>query len=387
MNKARVVWLWPAGALMGILMGLSIAGQDRTGTIELQPVNPTNKDNVAFTISGVWSNGCVPSLPKVTIASGTIRIDTSNPGETCTAALTPWSVTGSLGVLAAGDYLISVTYAAPGLSAPLEIGRKTFTVTSSSNSNEVIIPIVVNGAVGANTHYQTIFTVLNASSQDIHATLEVFNGAGVATGVFCSPLAPAPSSISTTLTPGAELFRFTSADVPFLNGWARLRWEGSSGLLAGTELTLVAAPPDPCLLVCNRPSTEKLSSAQIPAVRPAREFRFPLTLNANRQTAMAIVNPSSVDTVTASITVLDGSGRNANLGIPNRFEVKIGPQQRISEFVWEMVLEATPTFAPVPFPEGFQGSVIVSSTADFALGALNIMFPEWKFVSVPTVSP
>jgi hypothetical protein len=370
-----------------MLLGLSIAGQDRTSTIELKPANPTNKENVAFTISGVWSNGCVPSMPKVTIASGMIRIDTSNPGETCTAALTPWSLTGSFGALGAGDYLISVSYVTPGLSAPMEIGRKAFTVTSSSISNEAILPIVVNGAIGANAHYQTIFTVLNASSQDVHATLEVFDGAGVPAGVFCSSLAPPPSSVSTTLIPGAELFRFTSADLPFLSGWARLRWEGSSSVLAGTELTLVATPPDRCLLVCNRPSNEKLSSAQIPTVRPAREFRFPLTLNRNRQTAMAIVNPSSVDTVTVSITVLDGSGSNPNLGIPNRFDVKIGPQQRISKFVWEMVLEATPTFAPVPFPEGFQGSVIVSSTADFALGALNIMFPEGKFVSVPTVSP
>jgi hypothetical protein len=387
MKKARVVWLLPAGALIGLLMVLSIAGQDRTATIDLKPVNPTTKESIAFTISGVWSNGCVPSMPKVSIASGTIRIDTSYPGEVCTAALTPWSLTGSLGVLAAGDYLISVTYFSPGLSAPLEIGRKAFTVTSSSITNEAILPIVVNGAVGENSHYQTIFTVLNASSQDVHVTLEVFNGEGKAAGVFCSPLEPPPSSVTTTLTPGAELFRFTSADLPFLNGWARLRWDGSSSVLAGAELTLVAAPPDRCLLVCNRPSNEKLSSAQIPAVRPAREFRFPLTLNRNRQTAMAIVNPSSVDTLIASITVLDGSGSNAELGIPNHFEVKIGPQQRVSKFVWEMVIEATPTFAPVPFPEGFQGSVIVSSTSDFALGALNIMFPEGKFVSVPAVSP
>src|SRR5215475_12803239 len=99
MNKTCAVWLWPAAALLIIVMGLSITGQGRTATIELKPVNPTDKDNVAFTISGVWSDGCVPTLPKVTIVSGSIRIDTSNPGGVCTAALTPWSLTGSLGVL------------------------------------------------------------------------------------------------------------------------------------------------------------------------------------------------------------------------------------------------------------------------------------------------
>ena len=385
MNRNRAVWLWPAGMVFGILIALSIAAQDKSAKIELKPANPTNKDDIAFTLSGVWTNGCVPQSPKVSIASGAIRIETSNPGEVCTQALTPWSLTGSIGVLAAGDYLLTVTYSAPGLSA-LEIGRKAYTVTDVSSSNEVILPIIVNGAIRDNAHYQTIFTVLNASSQDVHATLQIYNNSGAATGAFCSPLAPPPSSIATTLNPGAQLFRFTSADLPFLNGWAHLRWEGPAGVLAGTEVTLIAAPPERCMLVCNRPSNEKLSSAQIPAVRPAREFRFPLTLNRNRQTALAIVNPSSVDTVTASITVLDGSGLSANLGVPNRFEVKIGPQQRISKLVWEMVLESAPTFAPVPFPEGFQGSVIITSTTSFAVGALNIMFPEGKFVSVQTLS-
>ncbi len=386
MNKNRAVWLWCAGAVIAILLGLSITAQNRNATIELKPANPTNKDNVAFTLSGVWPNGCVPQSPKVSVGSGEIRIDTSFPSEICTASLTPWSLTGSVGVLAAGDYLLTVTYSSPGSATPMEIGRKAFTVTSASVGNEAIFPIVVNGAVGTNAHYQSIFTVLNASSQDVHATLEIYNNSGTPTGAFCSPLAPPPSSVTATLSPGGELFRFTSADLPFLNGWGRLRWDGSPGILASAEVTLIAAPPDRCLLVCNRPSTEKLSSAQIPAVRPAQEFRFPLTLNRNRQTALAIVNPSAVDTVTATVTVLDGSGASANLGIPNSFDVKIGPLQRISKFVWEMVLEATPTFAPVPFPEGFQGSVMVSATAPVAVGALHIMFPEGKFVSAPSFS-
>ena len=386
MHKNRAVWLWFAGTAIGILMAATIAAQSRTAAIELKPANPTEKDSISFTLSGVWSNGCAPTSPKVSIASGAIRIETSNPGETCTAALKPWSLNGSLGALSAGDYLVTVTYFAPGLTEPFEIGRKALTVTNSSTIHEAILPIVVNGAAGTNAHYQTIFTVLNPSSQDAHVTLEVFDSSGTASGVFCSSLAPPPSRIDTALAPSAELFRFTSADLPFLNGWARVRWDGSPALLAGSELTLVAGPPDRCLLVCNRPSDQKLSSAQIPAVRPAREFRFPVTLNRNRQTALALVNPSSVDSLTATVTVLDGVGGNPNFGLPNRFDLKIGPQQRISKFLWEMAVESTPTFAPVPFPEGFQGSVIVSSNSPFAASALHIMFPEGKFVSVSAIS-
>jgi hypothetical protein len=380
-----VVWLRSAATLVGVLLAISIAAQDQTATIELKPSNPTDKDDIVFTLSGVWRNGCVPRSPQVSVASGVIRIETSNPDQVCTQALTPWSLSGSLGVLAAGDYLLTITYSSAGLLQPIEIGRKSFTVIPSTATSELIFPIVVNGAVGEKAHYQTIFTVLNGNAQDVHATLEIYSNSGAPAGVFCSPLAPPPAIVTATLNPGAELLRFTSADLPFLNGWARFRSDDGEGILAGAELTLVAAAPDRCLLVCNRPSNEKLSSAQIPAVRPSREFRFPLTLNRNRQTALAVVNPTS-EAVTVGVTVLDGSGSNASFGVPNRFDVKIGPQQRISKFVWEMVLESAPTLVPVPFPDGFQGSVIVASMTPIAVGALNIMFPEGKFVSVPTLS-
>ena len=372
--------------LSAFLIAAPLAGQDRSALIELNPPNATPNDTITYKLSGAWPNGCVPQSPQVSISPASIRIETSNPNMICTQAVTPWTLAGSIGKLATGEHQLTVTFSGPS-GPPVEIGRKAFSVTDSSAVNEFVLPIVVNGAVADKIHYQTIFTILNASTQDIRATLQIHDNAGKPRGVFCSSLAPPPSSVTATLNPNQELFRFTSADLPFLNGWASLRWEGPSSVLAGVELTLIAAAPSPCLLVCNRPSTEKLSSAMIPAIKPAREFRFPATINRNRQTALALVNPSATDPVIVRVSLLNASGENADLGVANTFEVRIPPLERICNFLWQLALEHSPTVAVVPVPEMFQGSVLLTADAPFAVGALNIMFPEGKFVTIPTFSP
>ena len=189
------------------------------------------------------------------------------------------------------------------------------------------------------------------------------------------------------LRPNAQYFNFTSADLPFLIGWARLRWEGPSSILASVEITQVAATPFRCLLVCNRPSTEKLASTQISALKPEKEFRLPVTINRNRQTALALVNPSATETVSVTVSLLNALGENANLGVPNSFEITIRPLEQISGFLWQMALEHSPPDVVVSVPEMFQGSVILTADTPFAVGALNIMFPEGKFVSIPIISP
>jgi len=52
-----------------------------------------------------------------------------------------------------------------------------------------------------------------------------------------------------------------------------------------------------------------------------------------------------------------------------------------------MALAHSPPGRVVSVPDMFQGSVILTADTAFAVGALNIMFPEGKFVSVPIISP
>jgi hypothetical protein len=385
----RFVKLMRCGCLTLLLSQAAVSllfGQQRVAQIDLSPLDAADTDVVTFKLSGIWPDGCVPQSPVVSVSPGAIGIDTTNPAITCTQALTPWTLTGRIGKLPAGRYDVVVRYSGSGVTNPVEIGRRTFTVLDSSLITDLILPMVLNGAVAEKLHYQTIFTVLNASASEVKGNLQLYANPGTAPGAFCSPLAPAPSNASFTLGANAQYFQFTSPDLAFLNGWARLRWQGPVSILVSEELTLVAAAPAPCLLVCNRPSTEKLSSAQITAVKPAHEFKMPMTINPNRQTAVALINPSSSDPVTVKVQILDSAGQSPQLAVPNQFEITVGPLQRVSKYVWQMAFEQSSLASLPDPPDSFQGSLVFSSASPFVASGLHIMFPEGKFATVPVIS-
>src|SRR5213594_1188711 len=360
--------------------------QIQVAQIDLSPPDAADNDVITFRLAGIWSSGCIPQSPVVSVSPGTVRIDTTNPGVVCTQSLTPWTLTGTIGKLSPGRYDVIVGFSGPSMSSPLELGRRSITVADSSLLNEAILPIVINGAIAEKLHFQTIFTVLNGSAGNVKGTLQVYSNAGAASGVFCSPLAPPPSNATFALSPNGQYLQFTSADLAFLNGWARLRWEGPAPVLVSEELTLLAAAPARCQLVCDRPSTEKLSSAQIAAVKPARQFKMPMTINPNRQTAVVLINPSSADPVTVKISILDSAGQSAQLAVSNSFEITLRPLERISKYFWQMASEQSPLgIAPNP-PDFFQGSLVFSSDLPFVVSGLHIMYPEGKFVPVPAVS-
>ena len=365
---------------------LSIGLLLASAQIDLTPPSPTTADSIGFKLSGTWRDGCVPQSPAVSITSGLIRIQTSNLSPVCPQVVTPWTLTGTLGKLAVGDYLVVVDYSGASSSSPIEIARKSLTVVDTSVFNQVVLPIVVNGSFAENLHYQTIFSILNATSQQIQSTLQVYSNQGKPSGVFCSPIAPPPSSATATLAPNAGYLQFTSADLPFLDGWALLSWQGSASVLAAEEITLVAHAPQPCMLVCNWPSTEKLASTQIAAVTPARQIQLPVTINSYRQTALALVNPSATDTATVRISILDAAGNEAKLGVPAIFDIQIPPLRRVSKYLWQLALDSSALTVVVPPPDSFQGSVTLSANIPIAVGALHLMFPQAKFTSIPILS-
>ncbi len=123
------------------------------------------------------------------------------------------------------------------------------------------------------------------------------------------------------------------------------------------------------------------NTTRLDAVRPQKKFRASLVSMANfssvffgitpqggtdsRQSAYAIVNPSSSDAAKIDLVALDSRGNTAcatSLTIP--------PLNRISKFASELLF---PCNAP-----GI-GSVIISSTLPIAVGALEVSFPEGKF--------
>lgn len=356
-----------------------------TGTqVETVPADPTASDNISIKLSGTWANGCVPKNPQLSVSGQSIRIDTSNPGEICTDALTPWSLTVSVGRLPAGSYEVVVTYSSPSQKA-FEIARKTFTVKTAEQpaAQELILPIVVNGSASKSTHYQTTFTVLNLSSGTVEAKLQIYDQKGAPGGVFCSPIGPPPSTVTAVLNANGEFHNSTSANLPLLNGWARLTWDKPASIQATAEVTFVGAPPVPCLLICNRPSTEIVSSARVQAVKTGKEFRVAASITHNRHTALALVNPSSSDTASIQATLLAPSGE-----VVKTFGgYRVAPQGRVTDYAWNFV-ECNFCFVPPqPPPDMFHGTLQIISDVPIAVGALDVLFPEGKFVSVPVVVP
>jgi hypothetical protein len=81
--------------------------------VRIVPLNPTPNDVISAQLSGIWSNGCVPFGPQVVMpAQGgqvvDIVLQLVGPGTACTAALTPWSLSVSIGRLPEGDFHVLV---------------------------------------------------------------------------------------------------------------------------------------------------------------------------------------------------------------------------------------------------------------------------------------
>jgi hypothetical protein len=83
---------------------------------------------------------------------------------------------------------------------------------------------------------------------------------------------------------------------------------------------------------------------------------------------------------------MDATGKAAQLGVPDIFEIRIGPLERVSRYLWQLALESSALTVVVPTPESFQGSVTLSADIPIAVGALHIMFPQGKFISIPSLS-
>src|SRR6266581_1087486 len=101
---------------MGILLAFApaaLAQQLNVAEVRIVPPNPTPNDVISAQLSGVWSDGCVPFGPQVSMPSlGSthvfIALQLVPPGTPCISALWPWSLTVSIGRLAEGDYQVDV---------------------------------------------------------------------------------------------------------------------------------------------------------------------------------------------------------------------------------------------------------------------------------------
>ncbi len=95
--------------LVSAAMLLLVTTIARGETIRFDPPNATAHHSVDAIVSGIWHDGCVPSVKGVTIAGSTIqlRLNTVLPPEAgCPQALTQYTLTFHLEVLPAGAYTV-----------------------------------------------------------------------------------------------------------------------------------------------------------------------------------------------------------------------------------------------------------------------------------------
>lgn len=242
-----------------------------------------------------------------------------------------------------------------------------------AQTQELILPVVVNGYVRPPIHYQTTIRIVNLTPNPVQVTLEAYQNDGTAVRILeLFPVARTGTKTVLNIDGFGSLEAFTAEDVPDLNGWVRLAFDVSASIQATAEVSLINAPVGPHP-ICHRPSTEILTTVQVASVRAAKKFSGFAVIRENRKSGYAIVNPSTTDPVTAFLSLLDSSAQ-----LVASVTLQIPPQGRVSRLLSEY------------FPNGpsdLMASLRITATAPLAVGAVNVLFPEAKFTSLPVESP
>jgi hypothetical protein len=242
-----------------------------------------------------------------------------------------------------------------------------------AGTQDLILPIALNGYTTPPVHYQTIIRIVNMSPGAVEVTLEAYQNNG--TPIRILDLFPIPRSGTKTvfqINSGGSVEAFTLEDTPSLDGWIRLTFDSSATIVASAEVAIITAPVGPHP-ICMRPSTEIAASVLLPALSAAGRFSGFAINRPTRKSAFSIVNPSDSQSATVFLSLMDSSGRfvaSATVPIP--------PQGRMSRFLHEFMPNA---------PSDFMGSLRFTSTVPVGIGGVNVLFPDGKFTGIELTSP
>jgi hypothetical protein len=248
-----------------------------------------------------------------------------------------------------------------------------FSTASFAEMRDLILPIALNGYTTPPVHYQTIIRIVNMSpSVAAEVTFEAYQNDGTPIRVLeLFPVARTGTKTVFAIDGGGAVEAFTAEDTPSLNGWIRLTFDSAATILASAEVALINAPVGPHP-ICMRPSTEILTSVQMPASAAAVKFSGFVAIQPNRKSGYAIVNPSTSQTATVFLSLMDSAGRFVASGT-----VQIPPQGRVSRFVHEFLPTA---------PSGFMGSLRITSTIPVGFGGVNVLYPEGEYNGIQVAS-
>jgi hypothetical protein len=243
-----------------------------------------------------------------------------------------------------------------------------FPIAAAAQTQDLILPVVLNGFTIAPMHYQTIIRILNTSPSAVEVTLEAYQNDGKPIRILeLFPIARSGTKTVFQIEAGGSVEAFTAEDVPSLNGWVRLTFDSRATIQASAEVALINAPVGPHP-ICVRPSTDIVTSVQTSAVTAAQKFSGFAVIRPYRKSAFAIINPSTTTEATVFLSLMDFAG---HLVATNTLQ--IGPQARVSRLVQEFLPSA---------PADFMGSLRVTSTIPVGFGGANVLFPEGEFTGI-----
>src|SRR5215471_8625428 len=99
----------------------------------------------------------------------------------------------------------------------------SFTVPLFSQTQDLILPVALNGYTAPPVHYQTIIRIVNMSASTVEVTLEAYQNDGTPIRILeLFPIARPGTKTLFQIDSGGSVEAFTAEDTPSLNGWIRL---------------------------------------------------------------------------------------------------------------------------------------------------------------------
>jgi uncharacterized protein (TIGR03437 family) len=256
--------------------------------VKVSPASPTTLDQITALVTGDWNTGCIPTSPQVTFSGNQVIVTSTNPGQFCTFAFTPYEVQVRFGPLPVGNYEVvfrdvrdgqttelgrrafSVRYARPAISL-LDPGSATagdapFSLkVEGSNFVSGVSAVYWNGQQRSTTFVSGSELLAQISAADIatpgNAQITVRSSANAISEAALFPIAEAPPSI-TSLSPDSAVEDSGTITVRVLGknyaSDAVAFWTNAEG-------------------VNEQLSTRFLSSAQLEATVPAAKLTTPGT--------------------------------------------------------------------------------------------------------------
>ena len=246
---------------------------------------------------------------------------------------------------------------------------------------ELLFPIVTH--VG---HFDSVMFVLNPT--EYRVTYRLHGEAPGSLGITLdNPASPMPPHSMRSFRPDGDI-----NPVEYRGGWGSLKYRflevppadkervKNLRLLAWTELRLseLSHRPGPINLVT--------AIASIPAVEAALEFKVPGVFQKDKETAIAILNPSKEP---IRIDVILHHYREPISGAPDiqvTNTLSLPPMQRLSGFLRELMSEGKDN--PLEFPLSWapKRSILhIRGSAPIAVGALLYYRPGGVFGNLPVV--